>query len=117
GTGIGGGIGGGTGIGGGINFDDEDGDGIPDHLDACPTIPENYNGIEDSDGCPEIDVDKLNDEEANITAKECFSCPCNFSDFANDLNIKDKVKAILWDFGMTTIYSETIPENIRQFLQ
>jgi len=117
GTWIWGGIWGGTWIWGGINFDDEDWDWIPDHLDACPTIPENYNGIEDSDWCPEIDVDKLNDEEANITAKECFSCPCNFSDFANDLNIKDKVKAILWDFGMTTIYSETIPENIRQFLQ
>lgn len=33
---------------------DTDGDGIPDEDDACPEIPENINGKEDKDGCPEI---------------------------------------------------------------
>ncbi|MCK9466710.1 MAG: thrombospondin type 3 repeat-containing protein [Candidatus Absconditabacterales bacterium] len=106
----------GDGSGDDKDFIDSDGDGIPDHLDACPTIPENYNGIEDSDGCPEIDIDGEIDD-SGISVKECFSCPCDYSDFANDLNIKDRVKAILWDFDMTTIYSETIPESIRQFLK
>jgi outer membrane protein OmpA-like peptidoglycan-associated protein len=36
---------------------DRDGDGIPDRLDTCPTVPETVNGIEDEDGCPERDRD------------------------------------------------------------
>jgi hypothetical protein len=35
---------------------DTDGDGISDSKDACPTIPETINGIDDADGCPEYDV-------------------------------------------------------------
>ena len=32
---------------------DSDGDGIPDVDDLCDSFPENFNGIEDEDGCPE----------------------------------------------------------------
>lgn len=112
---------------------DSDGDGIPDHLDACPEIPENYNGIEDSDGCPEIWINaecavwNINyniwwtnkdwTNEGGILPKECLSCPCVFSDFANDLNIDDKIKAVLRDINMEILYSESIPESIKQFLQ
>ena len=32
---------------------DRDGDGIPDNVDKCPDQPENYNGFEDEDGCPD----------------------------------------------------------------
>jgi outer membrane protein OmpA-like peptidoglycan-associated protein len=32
---------------------DRDGDGIPDSFDKCPDVPENYNGFEDLDGCPD----------------------------------------------------------------
>jgi hypothetical protein len=32
---------------------DADGDGIPDGIDACPTVPEDFNGVADNDGCPE----------------------------------------------------------------
>ncbi|HEY3593053.1 MAG TPA: thrombospondin type 3 repeat-containing protein, partial [Polyangiaceae bacterium] len=32
---------------------DRDGDGILDRLDKCPEEPENWNGYQDSDGCPE----------------------------------------------------------------
>jgi hypothetical protein len=35
-------------------INDRDGDWIPDHLDLCPDIPENYNLFQDGDGCPEI---------------------------------------------------------------
>jgi len=36
---------------------DSDGDGIPDSLDACPHDPEDFDGFEDEDGCPEPDND------------------------------------------------------------
>ncbi len=36
---------------------DGDGDGIPDRRDACPAAAENVNGIDDGDGCPEVDPD------------------------------------------------------------
>jgi OOP family OmpA-OmpF porin len=36
---------------------DIDGDGIPDDIDKCPTIPEDFDGFEDHDGCPDPDND------------------------------------------------------------
>jgi outer membrane protein OmpA-like peptidoglycan-associated protein len=36
---------------------DQDGDGIPDDKDQCPTIAEDKDGFEDSDGCPDLDND------------------------------------------------------------
>jgi outer membrane protein OmpA-like peptidoglycan-associated protein len=32
---------------------DKDGDGYPDRLDKCPEGPENWNGFQDADGCPD----------------------------------------------------------------
>jgi outer membrane protein OmpA-like peptidoglycan-associated protein len=37
---------------------DKDGDGIPDNVDKCPTEPEDKDGFEDEDGCPDLDNDK-----------------------------------------------------------
>ncbi|MEO7037763.1 MAG: thrombospondin type 3 repeat-containing protein [Polyangiaceae bacterium] len=36
---------------------DRDGDGIDDSVDQCPTEPEDFDGHEDSDGCPDPDND------------------------------------------------------------
>jgi OOP family OmpA-OmpF porin len=36
---------------------DQDGDGVPDDVDECPDLPEDRDGIQDSDGCPEDDAD------------------------------------------------------------
>jgi hypothetical protein len=36
---------------------DRDGDGIDDSLDQCPTEKEDFDGTEDSDGCPDPDND------------------------------------------------------------
>jgi len=33
---------------------DADQDGIPDRLDRCPQEKENFNGVEDDDGCPDL---------------------------------------------------------------
>lgn len=37
---------------------DRDGDGIPDEVDQCPDVPEDKDGFEDQDGCPDFDNDK-----------------------------------------------------------
>ena len=37
---------------------DTDHDGIPDNVDRCPTVPEDFDNFEDADGCPELDNDK-----------------------------------------------------------
>jgi outer membrane protein OmpA-like peptidoglycan-associated protein len=37
---------------------DRDGDGIPDDVDKCPNEPEDKDGFEDEDGCPDLDNDK-----------------------------------------------------------
>ena len=36
---------------------DRDGDGIKDDVDKCPNDPEDFDGFEDEDGCPEPDND------------------------------------------------------------
>jgi hypothetical protein len=37
---------------------DRDHDGVPDDVDQCPDIPEDMDGFEDSDGCPDLDNDE-----------------------------------------------------------
>ena len=34
---------------------DTDGDGIPDTRDDCPNEPETFNGVDDDDGCPDVE--------------------------------------------------------------
>jgi len=48
---------------------DRDGDGIPDDVDQCPTLAEDLDGFEDSDGCPEAD----NDNDGIVDADD--ACP------------------------------------------
>ncbi len=36
---------------------DSDGDGIPDDIDRCPLDPEDHDGFQDEDGCPDPDND------------------------------------------------------------
>jgi OmpA-OmpF porin, OOP family len=36
---------------------DADGDGIPDNVDKCPNDPEDKDGFQDADGCPDLDND------------------------------------------------------------
>jgi outer membrane protein OmpA-like peptidoglycan-associated protein len=48
---------------------DADDDGIPDDQDLCPTVPEDCDGFEDGDGCPDPD----NDHDGIPDA--CDKCP------------------------------------------
>ena len=40
-----------------VGSGDKDGDGIPDDVDRCPTEPEDKDGFQDQDGCPDPDND------------------------------------------------------------
>lgn len=52
-----------------IRGGDRDGDGIPDNTDLCPDDPEDFDGFEDTDGCPDPD----NDKDTILDVKD--SCP------------------------------------------
>lgn len=41
-----------------VKSGDSDNDGIPDSIDKCPMVPEDWDGFEDQDGCPDYDNDK-----------------------------------------------------------
>lgn len=45
------------GVGWAPRFYDQDGDGIADDVDDCPELPEDRDGFQDSDGCPDNDDD------------------------------------------------------------
>jgi len=51
---------------------DKDGDGITDDKDQCPLDPEDFEGFEDSDGCPDLDNDKDGIEDL---ADNCMFVP------------------------------------------
>ncbi len=88
----------------GVQFDarkinhDQDGDGILDRFDKCPTEPEDRDGFEDADGCPDPDndndgipdaLDKCpNDPEDKDGFEDADGCP----DLDNDKDgIPDKL--------------------------
>jgi hypothetical protein len=48
---------------------DKDHDGVPDDVDQCPTDPEDRDGFEDSDGCPDVD----NDDDGIVDKED--ACP------------------------------------------
>jgi OmpA-OmpF porin, OOP family len=47
-----------VGIGYSLRKHDRDDDGVEDSIDECPDVAEDRDGIEDSDGCPDIDDDE-----------------------------------------------------------
>jgi OmpA-OmpF porin, OOP family len=65
--------------------DDPDADGIPNDKDKCPSVPEDKDGFEDDDGCPEIDNDQdcVFDEVDKCPGepgpKETNGCPASIS--------------------------------------
>lgn len=64
---------------------DRDGDGILDKDDKCPEIPEDFDGFEDKDGCPDYDNDQdgiadtldkcINDPEDKDGFEDEDGCP------------------------------------------
>lgn len=58
--------------------EDKDGDGIYDDKDACPDDPEDKDGFEDSDGCPDLD----NDGDGILDVDD--ACPLVKEDYDGD---------------------------------
>jgi outer membrane protein OmpA-like peptidoglycan-associated protein len=69
---------------------DRDGDGIPDDQDACPDRPEDKDGFEDADGCPDIDNDF--DGVLDI-ADKCPNEPETYNGFEDEDGCPDTVPA------------------------
>jgi OOP family OmpA-OmpF porin len=57
---------------------DRDGDGIKDDVDKCPDQPEDYDGFQDEDGCPDPD----NDNDGILDKDD--RCPNEPEDFDGD---------------------------------
>lgn len=57
-------------------MDDIDRDGIPDNFDACKEDPEDFDGYQDQDGCPE---DQDTDGDGILDSKD--ACPTQPEDF------------------------------------
>ena len=60
---------------------DRDKDGIPDEVDKCPDYPEDKDGFEDQDGCPEADNDK---DGIPDTVDKCPNQAEDFDEFQDD---------------------------------
>ena len=79
---------------------DIDKDGIVNKLDKCPTVPEDKDGFEDEDGCPDLDNDKdgiadVKDKCPNVAEdKDGFEDEDGCPDIDNDkdgiLDVDDK---------------------------
>jgi OmpA-OmpF porin, OOP family len=59
---------------------DRDGDGIPDDVDRCPDDPEDFDGFQDADGCPDLDNDRdgvpdMDDKCPNVPGPAPDGCP------------------------------------------
>jgi tetratricopeptide (TPR) repeat protein len=60
---------------------DSDGDGLVDKSDKCPDIPEDHDGFEDKDGCPEMDNDADGIADA---ADKCPNAPETMNGLEDD---------------------------------
>ena len=79
---------------------DTDGDGIMDSVDKCPTDPEDKDGFEDTDGCPDLDNDNDGildvddrcplDPEDKDGFEDVDGCPDPDNDKDGILDIDDK---------------------------
>ena len=59
------------------NFD-SDNDGIPDSVDKCPQVPEDRDGFQDEDGCPDYDNDN---DRIPDTLDKCPNEPEDYDGF------------------------------------
>lgn len=60
---------------------DSDGDGIPDMYDKCPQAPEDFDGFQDQDGCPDPDNDA---DGIPDSLDKCPNTPEDFDGFQDD---------------------------------
>jgi outer membrane protein OmpA-like peptidoglycan-associated protein len=96
---------------------DRDGDGVPDAQDACPDRPEDVDGFDDGDGCPDIDNDL--DRVLDI-ADRCPNVPETYNGFEDDDGcpdtvppdvdaLKGTIEGLLYAEGETVVRSSAQP--------
>jgi outer membrane protein OmpA-like peptidoglycan-associated protein len=73
---------------------DKDGDGIANGDDLCPSDPEDKDGFEDDDGCPDPDNDK--DRIPDRTDK-CPNEPETYNGFEDDDGCPDRGRVVVTD--------------------
>ncbi|MCA9520214.1 MAG: OmpA family protein, partial [Myxococcales bacterium] len=73
------------------NNGDRDGDGIPDAHDKCPDQPEDFDGFEDDDGCPDPDNDQ---DGIPDHLDKCPNQPETFNGIDDDDGCPDKGPAL-----------------------
>jgi outer membrane protein OmpA-like peptidoglycan-associated protein len=84
----------------GLTAGDRDGDGILDSVDKCPDVPEDFDGFEDADGCPDLDNDRdgipdasdrcPNEPEDKDGFQDADGCPDPDNDGDGILDANDK---------------------------
>jgi len=57
---------------------DQDADGIPDHRDGCDHLPEDRDGYQDEDGCPD------DDNDGDMIVDEDDRCPLEAAEWGKD---------------------------------
>src|SRR5688500_14795542 len=67
---------------------DRDNDRVADDVDACPDRPEDADGFDDRDGCPDIDNDL---DRVLDVADKCSTVPESYNGFADDDGCPDTV--------------------------
>ncbi len=71
-----------------VRAGDRDDDGIPNKYDLCPNDPEDMDGFEDTDGCPDVDNDKDGICDPWVAEKgqsEKYAAVCKGSDKCPDV--------------------------------
>ena len=100
------------------NIGDRDGDGIKDDVDKCPDDPEDFDGFQDADGCPDPDNDKdrildkddkcPNEPETYNGVEDADGCPDRGRVVVTDTKIEilDKV---YFEYNKDIIKKESYP--------
>ncbi len=100
---------------------DRDDDGVPDEQDGCPDRPEDADGFDDLDGCPDIDNDL--DRVLDI-ADKCAGVPESYNGFQDDDGcpdalppevdgLKGTVEGLLYAEGETMVRAAALPSIAR----
>ena len=94
---------------------DTDGDGIPDALDKCPNEPEDKDGFEDEDGCPDLDNDKDGIPDASDLCPnepgppEERGCPKKYSLVSVTQEKIELHQAVFFATAKSTIMAQSFP--------
>jgi outer membrane protein OmpA-like peptidoglycan-associated protein len=93
---------------GSLVVQDDDKDGIKNELDRCPKEPEDIDGFEDTDGCPDLDNDNdgipdlkdkcPNDPEDKDGFEDQDGCPDLDNDNDGIIDLKDQCPNVAEDF-------------------